>query len=194
MPIIFDKPARRFRDEKTGRFVTRDSVRETINRTTDGFRQKASKLADKLNNGKISKVKWEREMRALVKENIIGTASIGKGGRNQMTPADWGRAGSAIKREYRYLANFAKQTSRLSPAQIHARSRQYANAGHVAFSQTLMKSQSEIFTEAKRSLHAKETCEGCRPLAGRWMPIAEMAPIGSVSPCLVRCKCSIEYR
>lgn len=194
MPILFDKPSRRFRDEKTGRFVTRESVRETINRTGDGFRQKAGKLATRLSDGKISKAKWEREMRQLVKENIIGTASIGKGGRKQMTPADWGRAGSAIKREYQYLANFAKQTSRLSPEQITARSRQYANAGHVAFSQTLMKSQSEIFTEAKRSLHAKETCEGCRPLAGRWMPIAEMPSIGDVSPCLSRCRCSVEYR
>ncbi len=194
MPIIFDKPARRYRDAKTGKFVTRESVRETINRTGDGFRQKAGKLATRLSDGKISKVKWQREMRQLIKENIIGTASIGKGGRLQMTFADWGRAGSAIKREYRYLAGFAKATSRLSPLQITARARQYANAGHVAFSQTLMKSQSEVFTEAKRSLHAKETCDGCRPLAGRWMPVEDMPDIGDVAPCYSRCRCSVEFR
>jgi len=194
MSIVFDKPARRYRDEKTGKFVTRKSVRETINRTGDGFRQKAGKLATRLSDGKISKVKWEREMRQLIKENIIGTASIGKGGRKQITFADWGKAGSAIKKEYQYLANFAKQTDRLSPLQIIARSRQYANAGHVAFSQTLMKSQSEIYTEAKRSLHASESCSGCSSIAGEWMPVDELPKIGDVSPCLSRCRCSIEFR
>ena len=192
--MTFDKKARRFRDAK-GRFVTKQSVRDVVMKAGDVFRRKAKGFAEDLNEGRISHGEWKRKMSGLVKDNLIFSASIGRGGRKQMTKSDWGKVGSDIKREYRYLNKFAKATERLSPLQIAARARQYAHAGFIAFSRTLAQTETAYnrATEAIRYRHASESCSGCRSYSGRWMPVAEMPEIGSLQ-CGHRCRCHIEYR
>lgn len=192
MKITFDKKTGRFRGSN-GRFVTERSVRDTINKLGDTFKSEAGKASKAFNEGKISREVWANKMAGLIKNNIVVSASIGRGGHKQMTRSDWGRSGAAIKREYKYLRRFAGSLNKLSPAQIVARSRQYAQAGFVEYSRATQEMKKHSATEAKRNLHASESCRGCLSLAGEWMPIDEMPLIGS-QQCGHRCRCSISYR
>jgi hypothetical protein len=190
MPIEFDKKAKRYRDSR-GRFVSRQSVRDAVDNAGKAFKREAGKMAEQLDRGEITGGEWRNDMAALVKRHLIVTSSIGKGGHKQMTRSDWGSVGGNIRREQHYLAKFADELDRLSPRQIAARARQYAGAGHIAFER--MTERLQMGKEAKRFLHASESCSGCLSYAGRWMPVAEMPSIGSLK-CRHRCRCHIEYR
>lgn len=48
-------------------------------------------------------------------------------------------------------------------------------------------------TQAKRIRRASESCPGCLIYAGRWIPINQMPPIGSLD-CGSRCRCYLIYR
>lgn len=192
MEIRFDKKTGRFRDS-SGRFVSDQSVRDAINKVGDAFKREAGRYTKGLKEGRISKTEWANKMTALVKNNLVVTAAIGRGGHKQMSKRDWGRTGAAVKREYRYLRGFSDVVNKLSPAQAVARARSYAQAGFIAFSQESQRARAVHASEAKRNLHASESCEGCRSLAGEWVLVGEMPPIGS-QECGHRCRCSISYR
>jgi len=51
----------------------------------------------------------------------------------------------------------------------------------------------DVYTEAKRYRRARESCSACVEYSGRWIPIKQMPPIGSLD-CGGRCRCFIVYR
>jgi hypothetical protein len=66
-------------------------------------------------------------MRKVIKDVYIAETMLGKGGRDKMTFADWGRIGNMVRRQYSFLARFAQdiKDGKLSPKQIAARARLY---------------------------------------------------------------------
>src|SRR5437868_5542047 len=190
----FDERSRRYRDPETGRFVSKETVRRAAMDAEERFKAEASKHASRLETGAISAAVFTTAMALLVKSNLVVMSAIGKGGWRQMSRSDWGSVGAAVKREYGYLRKFAGQLDRLSAPQINARARMYANAGYVAFSGFLTRTFAVgAYTQARRTLHAAESCSGCESFAGEWMPIGELPEIGT-QECGSRCKCSVDYR
>jgi len=97
------------------------------------FVDEVDSLAERMYVGEISIGQWEEQMRGLIRELHASVAAIGKGGWDQMTPADWGRIGPVVKEQYRYLHAFAEKiaTDRdtISLEAIKARAHMYGNAG-----------------------------------------------------------------
>lgn len=115
-----------------------------------------------------------------------------------MTPSDWGRAGSLIKNEYKYLRNFAKEIAsgkQLLDGRMTQRATQYAQASRHTYYIAMANEQAKRGYDYVRSvLQANESCDGCIQQAGlRWQPIGVMIPIGERT-CLRNCRCIVYFR
>lgn len=74
-------------------------------------------------------------MRDALRDTYAAEYMAGKGGRNAMTQADWGRLGHMLREQYVYLNEFATEVAdgKLSQAQIAARANLYFNSATQAF-------------------------------------------------------------
>lgn len=64
----------------------------------------AARIAD----GSMSVGTFEREMRATLKSMHMAQYTLGRGGRSQMGPADYGRVGRLLRDQYGHLNDFAR--------------------------------------------------------------------------------------
>ncbi len=90
--------------------------------------------------GDLTVQRWELELRDVVKQ-VHGTMYVfGRGGRNAMTPSDWGKVGREVRDQYGFLHQFSAEVAggNLSPAQVAARSRLYVHAGVTAHGRGVM--------------------------------------------------------
>lgn len=144
-----------------------DSKKRLIEVRRNIFYEDVDRLAEQLYTGDISLGQWEETMRRYVRELHTSTAAIGKGGWGEMTWKDWGRLGTPMREQYRYLHGFAEYIAdnreNISLARIKARAHMYGNAaGHSAY---LIEAGAEIASQLP------------------WLP-----KDGSTE-CLVGCKC-----
>lgn len=74
-------------------------------------------------------------MRQEIKDEYIRQYILGRGGREQMTSADWGSIGGDLAFQYRKLDEFTAQIEEglISEAQAVARARMYTNSARQAF-------------------------------------------------------------
>lgn len=205
MPHDYVKTERRYRFN--GRPVTRLEVRREIDKLTKFVQQQGASIADRYHSGDISIIEFEIEMRELLKAGHIVAASVGRGGRQQMTQSDWGRVGNKIKWQNDYLAKFARKlaTGRLDKAYSVNRARAYASAIFVSYQNARMEAQTETVdgSGGGRDSDKEMLCqlvtnseEGCVECAADeaegWMPVSDMAEIGS-RICGDWCRCEIEF-
>jgi len=101
----------------------------------DAMVSKAQELARRLSANDIDLATWQKSMRTDIKTSYIDQYVLGRGGRSQMTQADWGRVGQQLKEQYGYLSNFARDIANgnMSEAQIAARAQLYHNSSVQAF-------------------------------------------------------------
>lgn len=87
---------------------------------------KVRALSDRVVNG-LTVAEWERDMRATIRTSTIDQYVLGRGGRNAMTQADWGRVGRMVREQYKFAGGFAQDIAdgKLSAAQIAARAQLY---------------------------------------------------------------------
>ena len=144
---------------------------------------------------------WEADMRAQIKGEYTRQYLLGRGGRDQMTQADWGSIGGMLASQYRFLDKFAADiaTGELSEAQIAARSELYLYSAKQAFEKANERARTSD-TQVKWTMSAAEHCGDCESFASLdWQPMAE-DPFGGAHPgdgstiCKTNCKCHLEYK
>jgi hypothetical protein len=196
----WDPAARQYRDER-GRFVPRSSVREALDGVIDAAISDAEDAARALQSGEISLIEWQLRVERATKRSVTAGTALATGGWAQTDSADWAAAGRRIRDQYGYLDSFAREIARGDQpldGQFVQRTRQYANAGTLAYEATNHAIQSEAFSEHRRVLRPAEHCPDCVRYAEMgWIPIEEFLPdIGDRE--YVRCggndKCTYEFR
>lgn len=130
MPYVWNAIERRYRDTATGRFVSSERVRAAAEQILDNGNNQSDDLADLLIGGQLSPADWYDQFRETLKRRSVSTYMLGRGGKNAMESADYGRIGAYLREQYKLLADFRAdiEANLLSPAQIRARSRQYFNS------------------------------------------------------------------
>lgn len=112
-------------------------VRKSIKRAYLETRNGVESLAERLVNEDITLQEWVIEMRLIIKDAYIAQYVAAKGGRHNMTAADWGRIGRmmAPDGQYQFLNGFANDIvdKDLSLRQIVARGNLYINSSTQAF-------------------------------------------------------------
>lgn len=156
-------------------------------------------LAEALRSGQITLAQWEASMRDMLREQFTAAMELAKGGRENITQSDWGYMGSALKKQYEYLSNFANDISanpdKWMNGRLNARMDLYYESGYAALEDFRKREFIEQgFDEERRVLGDADHCPGCLEQAGRdWQPIGTLDPIGA-EECVTKCKCNFEYR
>lgn len=143
------------------------------------FKNDSGALSEDMYSGKISLGEWQESMKKMIRELHSSAAAIGKGGWDNMTKSDWGRIGSQVKEQYRYLQGFAEKVATdresISLEAIQARARMYGEAARNSASLA----------------QAGEFAGGTARQPGRFEGLPWIPGDGSTE-CLVNCKCHWE--
>lgn len=133
-PYYYDNASHRWRETSSGRFLSQQKVTKLrddfIDAQKDAVRQAARSMLD----GTPVQT-FERQMRQQIKDTFIAEYMLARGGKNAMTPSDYGRLGSMLRKQYEYLHTFCEdiQTGRLSINGIAARAAMYMDSATQAF-------------------------------------------------------------
>lgn len=190
--------AGRYRDRATGRFVSELTVRGDLDKYIDAKNAKLDSLTTQLRNREISLADWQTQMRNELRTAHTNAAMVARGGRDQMTNADWGRTGRELRTQYEYLdkwaADIASGKVKLD-GRANIRAQLYGDASRSTYEQNRRAVASvNGYTQERRILHAKESCTDCLEYAARgWQPIGTLPRIGE-SVCRTNCKCTFEYK
>lgn len=153
-------------------------------------------LANNLRGGSLSLDSWALRTRELVKDVNLYSAAAAKGGWAQMTAADYGRVGAAVKVQYAYLDRFVGEIYSGMPldGRFLARAAMYATSGRILYGEIVSDAMEAAGFERERNkLSPADHCDSCVFETARgWVPIGELIPIGERT-CLGNCQCFIEY-
>lgn len=210
MPFIYDPKLKGsgYRDTVTGRALSYRTVRQQIGEMIQASQDVQRPLSEMVANGTISPGSWNQAVRQEIKDNYITQYLLGKGGRENMTQADWGSVGGMLGEQYRYLNDFYDEVAagNLTEGQIYARAQMYINSSREAYETALRREvPNRGYTSHRWVLSATENCADCLALAGEgWKDATEpfVSPSTGVETvpgsgdtlCLTNCKCNIEYR
>lgn len=106
-----------------------DSKNNLIRARINIFYDESDSLAKRMFTGDISIGQWQEDMKSLIREVHTSAAAIGGGGWDEMSYAQWGRLGTPMREQYRYLKGFSEfideNKDTISLRAIQARSRLY---------------------------------------------------------------------
>lgn len=196
--VTYNQNKRRF--EENGVAVEPAVLALLIGRLMETAKREARSVSIKLERGVITVEQWGRDMAQLLRSAHITAASIGRGGIDRMTAADWLQVERMVMHQTDYLEKFRNTivtgTTALAAGLIARRAVKYVAAVHTSFASSVQTAQlenrsGEVFV--RRILTARESCSECIGYAGEWMPIGEMVPIGNLR-CGSNCRCYMEYR
>ena len=112
--------------------ISDKDIQKLLNLRVNIFYDKSDKLSEQVFTGDLTIGAWEEAMRAELRQLHSSAAAIAKGGWDQMTSADWGRLGTPLREQYKYLHGFAttiaEQSDTISLKAIQARARMYGRA------------------------------------------------------------------
>lgn len=187
----------RYVNRATGRYVSELTVRADLDQYIANKAPRFDALANQLRNREISLADWQLQMRNEMRAMHNAAAMVAKGGREQMTPADWGRVGRELRDQYGYLDKWAAQIANGEApldGRANVRAKLYGQAARGTYEQERRAVAADKGNdEEMRILHAKESCKGCISFAGYWAPLGALPKIGS-QDCTTNCLCTFEYR
>lgn len=193
----WDGTARRFR-APSGQFVPDAGILQELDGYIASKADRMASLSTQLQSGSLDLAAWQEQMLREIKALHVNASELAHGGRAQMSQADFGRVGRVLRDQYEFLRSWSNDiASGAAPndGRLPARATLYAEAGRATFEGVRARDQRAAGVRFERNvLHASESCSGCIAESGRgWVEIGSLVPIGSRSPCLVRCRCTVTY-
>lgn len=196
----FDERSGRYRSVATGRYVSGREIRAALDSVIDAAAAEMRTVARQLQAGEIGLQEWQLIMERNVKSLHINSTALARGGYAQLSQSDYGRIGGYLKREYRYLANFAEQIAsgkqRLD-GRFLQRVNQYVESARGTYEQEKIREATKRGAVELRTVrHAADSCDGClyQESLG-WIAIddSRFVEVGRRT-CRRNCKCSVETR
>jgi len=156
-------------------------------------------LSKQLQAGEITLAEWQIGIAQRIKTLQINAMVAARGGWAQMSQADWGYAGSQIKKQYQYLRNFAEQiangTQKLDGTFLY-RTGMYEDAARGSY-EDMRRRIEQLYNgmeEESRDLGYADHCDDCLEINARgWQPIGTLPRIGE-SVCRTNCHCHFRFR
>lgn len=195
----FDSTIGRYRDRKTGRFLSKREALDLTQRSIVAASREVQQITDALVSGQLLLGDWQRRFAQIIKEVHLAQYILGRGGAANVYPADFLAVARTLKAEYRFLDAFARDIAvgRLSEAQLRARARLYLNKSTTSYwsGDAVAQERASHPMEMRRLLAPVEHCLDCVAYAAAgWVPVGMLPMPGSNCQCGPNCRCSIEYR
>jgi len=154
--------------------------------------------------GSLSLPVWQTEMRAMIKDGHLAAVALTVGGWENMTFADFGRAGWYIREQYQYLDNWANEIAAgIAPmdGRLLARAQMYENAVYRTYAKAMLVKAKAVGMFQRKSvldiaLAHEDHCSGCLAAADLgWVLLDDerLPDIGDRN-CLTNCRCTMKYR
>jgi hypothetical protein len=198
-PFTWDPRSLRYRD-RLGRFVSRVEVRSALDIAIDNAQVRMLARAEDFRAGRISLELWRADTAVSLKQIHLYSAAVARGGWGQMTPADFGRVGQILKKQYLYLDNFTMEIVsgvQAVDGRFLSRVKLYAQSGRATYHAIDQFVQDAAgMTQKRNLLHASESCDECLAMhALGWVDLDDdrYIPIGERT-CITNCKCDEEFR
>lgn len=198
---VFNVATGRYRDRRTGRFVSNQQVKELVENTIDdAFLDLNTLVRSALNQNTPYTLKDLEETLVLQLRNLhVQMTLLGGGGENNITPTMWGRLGSTLREEYKYLRNFLSGIAdgSVTEGDIERRMNMYGNKiWNSYWNAKAEQMKVSGFTQERRVLQPTEHCDDCVQLAGKgWQPIGTLPkPADGSTQCLSNDRCIMEFR
>ncbi len=141
-PWVWEPEHRRYRNTETGRWIGSAGMIRLRDRFVESMRMGMRDLAVDLATGNLTVDQWESAMRKELKTLFVDEYVMAHGGRNTLTHADWGRIGSMVREQYKFLSKFAAdiEAGRYTDAEgalhlgaVQTRAELYMDAGVYAY-------------------------------------------------------------
>jgi len=184
---------------KLGRILPPDRADTLFERRLDQRRKEGIEITERLLAGRISVREWQEAMKPVLKDTHLEARMIAVGGKNAMSPTDYGAAGGRIGHVYTHLGSVGQQIAggELSQGQIRA----WVGRRFEAESRETYRRGREYvhlragYREERNNLEPGAAhCNGCEAETARgWVPIGSIIEIGG-RECRTGCKCRLEYR
>lgn len=195
---LWNERAAQYSDRKTGRFVSRQAVRDQLDKVIDASSQVMRAISQQLRDGDIGLAEWQLEMMQQIKTTHLAGAAMQRGGWQQMTQADFGRVGQIVRNEYGFLRNFAEQIAigkQKLDGTLTRRAALYGQQGRPTYLIFWDSTAAQRgFDEERSILQPAEHCTECiSEDAKDFQPLGQMIPIGQ-RICRSSDKCLKEFR
>lgn len=201
----WSRPAARYRDAATGRFVSYVGVYRLLDANEDANIRLIRSLTGYLRDGELPLPAWYIAVQNQLRRLHVQCAALGAGGFDNLRPGDFIRIDRKLREEMDRLINFGEQVRAglLSDAQIDNRLTMYAGTARIQFYKSQRKPATkpgEMVIERRRLMPA-DHCEWCLYLVDLgWQPYGVLPPPGETLPdwtedsCLSNCRCRMEQK
>ncbi len=195
---LWNEAGHNYIDRKTGRFVSRQVIRDQLDNVIDASSQVMRAISQQLRDGDISLAEWQTQMMQQIKTTHLAGGAMQRGGWQQMTQADFGRVGQIVRREYDFLRTFAEQIAsgqQKLDGTLARRAALYGQQGRPTYLTFWDSTAAQRgFDEERSILQPAEHCTECiSEDAKDFQPLGQMIPIGQ-RICRSSDKCLKEYR
>lgn len=184
--------------QRAGTFVARSKVLALLEQRVDQSRDLLADITQAFYAGEMSGKQWQLSFAGQLKILYLQEASLGAGGWDRLTSADYGRIGGYLRGEYGRLTGFAQDIldENITEAQALARARMYGGKGRGMFWSTDRRAQRLAGKrEERRLLGEARHCSVCPDYAAAgWQPIGYNPLPGTHGDCWGHCYCDLEYR
>lgn len=200
-PYQYNREARAYVDSR-GVTIPTQTVWQVADEVTNNLSQEMRAITESLQAGRLTLPEWQLQMEQRIKDSHLAFFSASRGGWEQMTFSDFGRAGNMIKKQYGYLRRWAEELSQGLPLDGRqlVRAELYGQAARTVLVEIEREEQALRGRTQKRNvLGVADHCDECIAMTELgWVDIEAGAeqgftPIGQ-RICLVRCKCFMEYQ
>lgn len=193
---LWDARLGNYVNRATGRMVKRTAIQEALGAVCDRGASTLAGIAQAGQNGTLTPRQFYEAMQREVRQLYNASAALGKGGWAQMTPADWGRVGRALRDEYGRLRDFAQGLAdgAISEKQAIARARLYADSAYRQYWRSWGGLQAGLGNDEERWISTGDAlvCTVCRELEARgWQPLGSLPRPGDPHP---GDRCALDFR
>lgn len=184
----------RYRDRDTGRWVGEPQMQAASRASIRYSQDKAYDAGLALGEGDVTLGAWQRGMRNQIKDEYVRQYLLGRGGRDQMTPRDWGLIGAMVKEQYHYLDRMTLEAmdGMVSARQLAARSQMYVNSAREALERAKAETRGIPELPAYPGDGSTICLTNCmcswvyRRRGGQWRAYWTLSPVESCDTCIER--------
>lgn len=196
---VYDPVSSRYR-APSGRYVSQKQLHGGVVRMSEASGERMAGLATRLQAGQMKLVEWQAAMHAEIRSSHLAASMAAHGGKAMMAPADYGFAGSEIKKQLgflkRWTADLASGSAPLD-GRFVSRARLYATSSVGTFSAVQARDARNSGAEMEeRSFRggSERPCGECPALAARGWVSSGTLPLPGQRECGANCKCRVERR
>lgn len=195
---VYNLKSQRYQDKKSGQFLSAGAVEKLTENYIAQQQDKLVELGDRLIKGEINTREWEDDFAKTLKEVLVNSYVLGRGGMKQMTSRDLGITSGIMREQYLYLRNFASEVmrGRMSIAQFQARQNLYIEKAYSVYWMGRLEAfRAAGYLYERDILTPGESCVSCVRIAGRgWVRLGTNPAIGVDRICKNNCRCRKEFR